>query len=40
MNFPAPDEFSKILEQAGLVDVEKFPLTFGIAWLHVGKRAN
>jgi demethylmenaquinone methyltransferase/2-methoxy-6-polyprenyl-1,4-benzoquinol methylase len=38
MNFPSPDEFSKILEQAGMVHVEKYPLTFGITWLHIGKK--
>ena len=39
MNFPSPDEFSKILEEAGMVQVEKHSLTFGITWLHVGKKA-
>jgi demethylmenaquinone methyltransferase/2-methoxy-6-polyprenyl-1,4-benzoquinol methylase len=38
MNFPSPDEFSRILEEAGMVDVEKYPLTFGITWLHIGKK--
>lgn len=38
MNFPSPDEFAKILEEAGMVHVEKYPLTFGITWLHVGKK--
>ncbi len=36
MNFPSPDEFSRIMEKAGMVRVEKFPLTFGITWLHIG----
>ncbi|MBP7341025.1 MAG: bifunctional demethylmenaquinone methyltransferase/2-methoxy-6-polyprenyl-1,4-benzoquinol methylase UbiE [Smithellaceae bacterium] len=40
MNFPDPDEFSKILAGEGMVDVEKYPLTFGIAWLHIGKKAT
>jgi demethylmenaquinone methyltransferase / 2-methoxy-6-polyprenyl-1,4-benzoquinol methylase len=39
MNFPSPDAFAKILEEAGMVDVEKYPLTFGITWLHIGKKA-
>ena len=39
MNFPSPDAFSKILEEAGMVHVEKYPLTFGITWLHIGKKA-
>jgi len=40
MNFPSPHEFAKIMEEAGMVNVEKFPLTFGITWLHVGKKAK
>lgn len=40
MNFPSPDEFAKIMEEAGMVDVEKYPLTFGITWLHVGKKVH
>jgi demethylmenaquinone methyltransferase/2-methoxy-6-polyprenyl-1,4-benzoquinol methylase len=39
MNFPSPDEFSKIMEEAGMVQVEKHSLTFGITWLHVGRKA-
>jgi demethylmenaquinone methyltransferase/2-methoxy-6-polyprenyl-1,4-benzoquinol methylase len=38
MNFPSPDEFSKILEEAGMIHVEKYPLTFGITWLHIGEK--
>jgi len=38
MNFPTPDEFAKIMEDVGMVQVEKYPLTFGIAWLHIGKK--
>jgi len=40
MNFPSPDEFAKIMKEAGMVDVEKYPLTFGITWLHVGKKVE
>ena len=38
MNFPTPDEFAKIMENAGMVQVEKHSLTCGIAWLHIGKK--
>lgn len=38
MNFPSPDAFSKILEEAGMVHVGKYPLTFGITWLHIGSK--
>jgi demethylmenaquinone methyltransferase / 2-methoxy-6-polyprenyl-1,4-benzoquinol methylase len=40
MNFPPPDEFAKIMEGAGMVNVEKYPLTFGITWLHVGEKRS
>lgn len=39
MNFPSPDEFVAILKKAGLTDVKKYSLTFGITWLFVGKKA-
>lgn len=38
MNFPDPDAFARIMEQAGMEPVEKYPLTLGIAWLHIGKK--
>lgn len=38
MNFPSPDELEKIMREAGMVHVEKYPLTFGITWLHIGKK--
>ena len=38
MNFPSPDEFAGLMEEAGMVEVEKYPLTFGITWLHIGKK--
>ncbi len=38
MNFPNPDQFAKIMEDAGMVQVEKHPLTFGITWLHIGRK--
>lgn len=39
MNFPSPGQFAKMLEEAGMVQVEKYSLTFGITWLHVGRKA-
>jgi demethylmenaquinone methyltransferase / 2-methoxy-6-polyprenyl-1,4-benzoquinol methylase len=36
MNFPAPKEFAKIMESAGLIDVKTFKLTFGVTHLYVG----
>jgi demethylmenaquinone methyltransferase/2-methoxy-6-polyprenyl-1,4-benzoquinol methylase len=38
MHFPAPEAFAKILEETGMIDVEKHPLTFGITWLHIGRK--
>lgn len=38
MNFSSPGQFAKILEEAGMVRVEKHSLTFGITWLHVGEK--
>jgi demethylmenaquinone methyltransferase/2-methoxy-6-polyprenyl-1,4-benzoquinol methylase len=39
MNFPSPGQFAEILKEAGMVHVEKHSLTFGITWLHVGRKA-
>jgi demethylmenaquinone methyltransferase/2-methoxy-6-polyprenyl-1,4-benzoquinol methylase len=36
MNFPDPDTFARLMEEAGLVHVEKYPLDFGITYLHIG----
>jgi demethylmenaquinone methyltransferase/2-methoxy-6-polyprenyl-1,4-benzoquinol methylase len=36
MNFPSPDEFSRLMEESGLERVEKIPLTMGVAHLHIG----
>lgn len=36
--FPAPEDFSQLMVDAGLESVEATPLTFGAAWLFVGKR--
>jgi demethylmenaquinone methyltransferase / 2-methoxy-6-polyprenyl-1,4-benzoquinol methylase len=38
MNFPAPAAFARLMENAGMTDVQKYPLTFGITYLHVGKK--
>ena len=36
MNFPNPDAFAAMMEAAGMVDVKKHPLTFGVTYLHTG----
>jgi demethylmenaquinone methyltransferase / 2-methoxy-6-polyprenyl-1,4-benzoquinol methylase len=38
MNFPTPDELAMQMEDAGLVSVEKYPLTFGVTWLHIAEK--
>lgn len=35
-NFETPEGFGALMRAAGLKDVTSRPLTFGIAWLHVG----
>ncbi len=35
-NFETPQGFGALMRKAGLNDVKSQPLTFGIAWLHVG----
>ena len=37
--FPPPAEFMSILRQAGFVDVQAVPLTLGIVYLYVARRA-
>lgn len=39
-NFETPAGFAALMRNAGLKDVESQPLTFGIAWLHVGRAAT
>lgn len=34
MNFPAPDEFSRILESVGFEQIKEYRLTLGITYLH------
>jgi len=36
MNFPSPDAFAKLMEEAGLVRMEKYALTLGVTYLHIG----
>ena len=36
INFPSPDQFAGIMEKAGMTNIEKYPLTFGVTWLHIG----
>jgi demethylmenaquinone methyltransferase/2-methoxy-6-polyprenyl-1,4-benzoquinol methylase len=36
INFPSPDQFVRIMEKTGMINVEKYPLTFGVTWLHIG----
>jgi demethylmenaquinone methyltransferase/2-methoxy-6-polyprenyl-1,4-benzoquinol methylase len=38
MNFPSPGTFARLMEETGMTEVEKYPLTFGITWLHIGKK--
>ncbi len=38
MNFPSPEAFSDVMRRAGLGDVKKYPLSLGVAHLHVGVR--
>jgi demethylmenaquinone methyltransferase/2-methoxy-6-polyprenyl-1,4-benzoquinol methylase len=36
VHFPAPRAFAHLMEEAGLVRIEQYPLTLGIAYLHIG----
>jgi len=38
MHFPSPDAFAHLMEEAGMINIEKHPLTLGITWLHIGKK--
>ena len=35
-NFETPEDFASLMKDAGLREISSRPLTFGIAWLHVG----
>jgi len=36
LEFPGPEEFKRVIEEAGLKDVRYYKLAFGIAAVHVG----
>ncbi len=36
-NFETPESFGALMSEAGLSEVKSEPLTFGIAWLHMGR---
>jgi len=38
MNFPSPAAFSRLMEDAGMTNVQRYPLTFGVTYLHVGEK--
>lgn len=38
MNFPDPDAFAAMMEKAGMEKVIKYPLTFGVTYLHIGTK--
>jgi len=36
-HFPSPDSLSSLMEEAGLQEVSYTRLTFGVAYLHIGR---
>ena len=40
INFPTPDQFVGIMENADMINIEKYPLTFGVTWLHIGIKSE
>lgn len=38
MNFPSPDEFTAMMEDSGIENVDAYSLTFGVTYLHVGTK--
>ncbi len=40
MTFPTPEAFARLMENVGMVNVKKYPLTFGITYLHVGEKPH
>jgi len=38
MNFPSPNEFLGLMDDSGLVDLKKYKLTFGAAYLYTGMK--
>jgi len=40
MNFPTPDEFTALMEDVGIENVDAYSLTFGVTYLHVGMKGG
>jgi demethylmenaquinone methyltransferase/2-methoxy-6-polyprenyl-1,4-benzoquinol methylase len=40
MNFPTPDEFTALMEGVGIENVAAYSLTFGVTYLHVGRKPS
>ena len=40
MNFPSPDEFTAMMEDSGIENVDAYSLTFGVTYLHVGTKTH
>ncbi len=40
MNFPSPDEFTAMMEDSGIENVDAYSLTFGVTYLHVGTKTR
>jgi demethylmenaquinone methyltransferase/2-methoxy-6-polyprenyl-1,4-benzoquinol methylase len=38
MNFPTPAAFARLMSDTGMKNVKKYPLTFGITYLHIGEK--
>ncbi|OPY68844.1 MAG: Demethylmenaquinone methyltransferase [Syntrophorhabdaceae bacterium PtaU1.Bin034] len=38
MNFPSPDEFLRLMQAVGMVDVKKYKLTLGTCYLYAGTK--
>jgi demethylmenaquinone methyltransferase / 2-methoxy-6-polyprenyl-1,4-benzoquinol methylase len=38
MNFPTPAAFAGMMQDVGMTNVKKYPLTFGITYLHIGEK--
>jgi demethylmenaquinone methyltransferase/2-methoxy-6-polyprenyl-1,4-benzoquinol methylase len=39
-NFPPPDQFAALMAEAGLIEVQKYPLTLGITYLFSGTKPS
>jgi demethylmenaquinone methyltransferase/2-methoxy-6-polyprenyl-1,4-benzoquinol methylase len=38
--FPSPDQFARLMEQSGLIGIEKYALTLGITYLYIGVKSE